>query len=140
MINYYTDQFNSSESTDAKSYFNFKIVQRDICQRAELFLELMRPSGMQRNQIIYTVSRKLSRFGHVCRHDTLPNSIPQGTADGSRRTGRPRKSRKNNNIEAWTGQSLSLILIADDRSQCATITTEASVGVHQIRLSVTGFS
>ena len=42
----------------------------------------------------FTVNRlKLSWFGHVRRHDTLPKIILQGTVDGSsRHSGRPRKS------------------------------------------------
>ena len=36
--------------------------------------------------------RKLSWFGHVCRHDMLPKIILQGTVDGSHRRGRPRNS------------------------------------------------
>ena len=48
--------------------------------------------------------RKLSWFGYVCRHDTLPKIILQGTVDSSRRRGRPRKSWKDN-IRERTGQS-----------------------------------
>ena len=41
-----------------------------------------------------TIKRcKLSWFGHVCRHDTLPK---QGTVEGSRHVGRLRKSWKDN--------------------------------------------
>ena len=36
--------------------------------------------------------RKLSWFGHVCHHDTLPKIILQGPANDSHRRGRPRKS------------------------------------------------
>ena len=37
--------------------------------------------------------QELSWFGHVCRHDTLPKIMLQGTVDGIRRTGKkPRKS------------------------------------------------
>ena len=49
---------------------------------------------------------KLSWFGHVCRNDTLPKITLQGTVDGSRRRGRPRKSLEGN-IKEWTGQSMS---------------------------------
>ena len=48
--------------------------------------------------------------------------------DGRRRRGRPRKSWKDN-IEEWTGQSMSsLLYVAADRRRWATITAEASVG------------
>ena len=58
--------------------------------------------------------RKLSWFGHVCRHDTLPKIILQGTVDGCRRGGRPRKS-WDYNINEFAGQSMSSLLrIQDD--------------------------
>ena len=52
------------------------------------------------NKIPFTIvkatvnRRKLSWFGHICRHDTLPKILQQGTVDGSRRRGRLRKSRR----------------------------------------------
>ena len=72
--------------------------------------------------LLSTVKRRnLSRFGHVCRHDTLPKIMLQGTVDGSRRRGRPRKSRKDD-IKEWTGQSTSSLLrIAYDRGRWAVI-------------------
>jgi hypothetical protein len=83
--------------------------------------------------------RKLSWFGHVCRHDALPKIILQGTVDGKRRRGRPRKSWRDN-IKEWTGQSMSSLLrVAEDRRRWAAVTAEASVGVPQRRLGVTGF-
>ena len=58
---------------------------------------------------------KLSWFGHICRHDTLPKIILQGSVDGRHRRCRPRKSWKNS-IQEWTGQSMSsLLCIAEDR-------------------------
>ena len=53
-------------------------------------------AGPQEHLLSTVKRRKLSWFGHVCRHDTLPNIILQGTVDGRRRRGRPCKSRKNN--------------------------------------------
>ena len=47
--------------------------------------------GRQELSLSTVRRRKLSWFGHVCRHDTLPKITPQGTVDGSRRRGRPRK-------------------------------------------------
>ena len=65
--------------------------------------------------------------------DTLPKIIRQGTVDGSRLRGRPRKSWKNN-IKEWTGQSLSPFLnIADDISWWAGVCRST-----RRRLSVTG--
>ena len=59
--------------------------------------------------------------------------------DGMYRRKRPRKSRKDN-IKEWTGQSISSLLrVAEDERRWATITSDASVGVPQRRLGVTGF-
>ena len=55
--------------------------------------------------------------------------ILQGTVDGRRRKGRPHKSRKDN-IEEWTGQSMSQTTEANGH-YWAVITVEASVGVPQ---------
>ena len=80
--------------------------------------------------------RKLSWFSHVCRHDTLPKIILQGTLDSSRCRERPDKSWKE-----WTGQSmLKLLRIANDRSRWAAVTAEASVGVPEQRLGVARLS
>ena len=78
----------------------------------------------------YFGHRKLSWFGHVCHHDTLPKKIIlQGAMEGSRRRGRPRKSWEDS-IKEWTGQSMSSLLhSADDRGRRAVTTAAASVGV-----------
>ena len=81
--------------------------------------------------LLSTISRrKLSWFGHVCHLDTLPKIILQGTVDGSRHSGRPRKSWKDNMMTTSAGQSLSsLLCIADDRVRWAVIAADTSVGV-----------
>ena len=83
----------------------------------------------------------LSTVCRVCRHDTLSKILLyiQGCVDGRRRRGGPRES-WNDNIREWMGQSMSSLLrLAGDRRRWAAITTEASVGVPQRRLGVTGF-
>ena len=79
-----------------------------------------------------TVNRQASQaimVQHVCHHNTLPKIILQGTVDGSRRRGRPRRSWKDNTKE-WTGQSMSSLLrIADERVRWAVIAADTSVGV-----------
>ena len=85
-------------------------------------------AGRQEPLLSGTKCRKLSWFGHVY----------QGTVDSSRRRGRPRKSWRDN-VEEWTRHSRSSLLrITDDRSQKATITVEASVGIPQQRPGVMG--
>ena len=84
-------------------------------------------TGPRRTSGTFTVKRrKLSWFGHFCRHDALPMIILQGTVYILWRfRGSPRKSWKNN-IKEWTGKSMSLLLrIADVRSW-AVMTAETS--------------
>ena len=51
-------------------------------------------------------SRKLKWFGHTTRHDGLAKDCLQGTVQGGRKRGRPRKMWKDN-IKEWTGLSLA---------------------------------
>ena len=50
--------------------------------------------------------RKLKWYGHVTRSDGLTEVILQGTVEGSRRRGRPKKS-WSDNIQEWTGKSFA---------------------------------
>lgn len=60
--------------------------------------------------------RKLAWFGHVTRHNTLSKTILQGTLEGSRRRGRPRKSWVTN-IKEWTEREMpDLLSSAQDRT------------------------
>ena len=94
-------------------------------------------AGRQELLLSTAKRRKLSWFGHVCRHDTLLKTILEGTLDGGGRRASPRKSWKDN-IEEWTGQLMSLLLcIADDRGRWAVIAAVASVGIPQRRMGVT---
>ena len=78
--------------------------------------------------------RKLSWFGHVCRHDTLPKIIIQERVDGW-------QCRGNHGRITWTGQSVSSLLrTAEDRGRWAVIATDAFGGVPQRRLGVTSIS
>ena len=94
-------------------------------------------AGRQEPLLTTARHRKLSWFGHVCSHGTLPKTTPRGTVYGNRRRGRPPKLWRANNIEEWTDQSLSSLLrVADDGSRWAFIAAEASVEVPQRRLGV----
>ena len=89
----------------------------------------------------FTVKRrKLSWFGYVCYHDTLPKIILQKTVDDSCRRGRPRKSWKIK-IKEWTGQSMSsLLCIVDDGGRWAVIAAEGiCLSIPQRHLGVMGF-
>ena len=80
----------------------------------------------------YTNLRNIWRLSNF----KLAKIIIQGTEAGRRR-GKLRKSSRD--IKEWTGHSRSTLLYnADDINQWAAITAEASVGVCQRRLGVTG--
>ena len=54
----------------------------------------------------FVIRRKLKWYGHVTRSDGQTKVILQGTVEGSRRRGRPKKS-WSDNIAEWTGTSLA---------------------------------
>ena len=59
--------------------------------------------------------RKLAWFGHVTRHDGLCKTVLQGTVEGARGKGRPRKS-WTDNIKKWTAMKChDLLVAAQDR-------------------------
>ena len=62
--------------------------------------------------------RKLKWYGHVTRSDGLTKVILQGTFEGSRRRGRPKKSWIDN-IAEWTGKSFAEThAMAHHRKEC----------------------
>ena len=96
------------------------------------------PTGRQELLPSTVKRRKISQFGHVCRHDTLPKITLQGPVGGSLRRVRSRKS-WNDGIKEWTGQSISSLLrIANDRGRWTVIAEDAFVGAPQRCLGATG--
>ena len=70
--------------------------------------------------------RKLCCFGHTCRHQSLSKTICQGTVEGGRSRGRPKKS-WGDNIKDWTGIShADLIRRAEDREAWQRVAVNAS--------------
>ena len=53
--------------------------------------------------------RKMSYYGHICRHNSLANTIMQGQVEGARSRGRPKKDWMSN-ITLWTNKSLDELL------------------------------
>lgn len=71
--------------------------------------------------------RKMSWFGHVTRHNTLPKMILQGTLEGGRRRGRQMKSWMDN-IKEWTRlDSPTLLRRAEDRAGWRSLAASASL-------------
>ena len=59
--------------------------------------------------------RKLTYFGHICRHEILTNTILQGKMEGTRGRGRPRNNWMMN-INKWLKKLTSeLLRKVDDR-------------------------
>ena len=77
--------------------------------------------------LLETVKRrqKLKWYGHVTRSDGLTKVILQGTVEGSRRRGRPKKSWIDN-IAEWTGKSFAEIqAMAHNRQEWRELTRKS---------------
>ena len=75
--------------------------------------------GKQERLLQVVKRRKLQWYGHITRHDShsLAKTILQGTVEGGRKRGKPRKSWLSN-IKRWTQLALyihSLLSSAQDR-------------------------
>ena len=72
--------------------------------------------GGKQERLLQVVKRKkLQWYDHITRHDSLTKTILQGTAEGGRKRGKPRKSWLSN-IKEWTQMDLhSLLSSAKDR-------------------------
>ena len=84
-------------------------------------------AGPQEPLLSVVKRRKLGWFGHISRRDgSLAKTIMQGTLEGSRRRGRPRKSWVDN-IHDWTGlDSPTLTRTSQDRRDWRRIVKTAS--------------
>ena len=82
-------------------------------------------AGKQEPLLATVKRRKMQWFGHTTRHNSLPKTVLQGTVEGGRKQGRPRKSWMSN-IKEWTGLSFpTLLKAAQDRT-----TWRATCSVH----------
>ena len=66
-------------------------------------------AGPQEPLLSIVKRRKLKWFGHVTRHDSLCKTVMQGTVEGGRSKGRPRKNWMDN-IKEWTGLDTPTLL------------------------------
>ena len=79
-------------------------------------------------------SRKLKWYGHVTRSSGLSKTILQGTVEGKRKTGRPRK-RWSCNIQEWTGLSFAESQrTAENRQRWRSVVTTSMVVPQQPRI------
>ena len=94
----------------------FGISWRDHKTNDFVISQITSLAGPQEPLLATVKKRKLSWFGHVTRHNSLPKTILQGTLEGGRRRGRQAKSWLDN-IEEWTRMdSPTLIRRAEDRA------------------------
>ena len=81
--------------------------------------------GPQESLLSIVKKRKLGWFGHVTRHSGLTKTILQGTVEGGRSRGRPRKS-WSDNVKEWTRLSIpELVSKAADRPEWRNVTSAA---------------
>ena len=84
-------------------------------------------AGPQEPLLTTIKRRKLTWFGHVTRHNSLPKTILQGTLEGGRKRGRQAKSWLDN-IKEWTRMDTpTLIRKAEDRASWRRLAHSASL-------------
>ena len=89
-----------------KSYRKMlQISYRDHRTNMDVLEEVEARAGRQEPLLSTVKRRKLSWFGHTVRHDSLCKTVLQGTVEGQRKRGRPKKKWMDN-ITEWTGQPL----------------------------------
>ena len=59
--------------------------------------------------------RKLTKFGHISRHDSMSKTILQGYVEGNRKRGRPKKNWLNDIFEYSNLPLQQLLVIDKDR-------------------------
>ena len=86
----------------------------------------------QYEDLLTSVKRsKLKWNRHVTRSSGLVKTIPQGTVQGGRRTGRQRKRWKDN-IKEWTGLEWNIILLkAENREEWRKLVVKSTVVPHR---------
>ena len=84
-------------------------------------------AGPQERLLSIVKRRKLQWFGHATRHNTLSKTILQGTLEGGRARGRPRRSWVDD-IKSWTELGMPQLLSeAEDRTRWRRLSSTASL-------------
>ena len=97
-------------------------------------------AGPQEPLLATVKRRKLQWFGHTARHNSLSKTILQGTVEGGRRRGRPRKC-WTDDVKAWTGLDMnSLLCEVKDRPKWRRTTVSASLMPPYDRTAVMGLN
>ncbi|KAJ8388236.1 hypothetical protein AAFF_G00136070 [Aldrovandia affinis] len=86
-----------------------------------------KPSGRHDDLLTIVEKRKLRWYGHITRSSGLAKTILQGTVQGGRKRGRPKK-RWEDNIQEWTQLRLSeTVRAAEDRERWRELVDRSSV-------------
>jgi len=85
------------------------ISYKDHISNESVHNRIQQTIGPYENLLTIVKKRKLKWYGHVTRSKGLAKTVLQGTVQGGRRRGRPRKSWEDN-ISEWTGLELSKTL------------------------------
>ena len=97
-------------------------------------------AGPQEPLLATVKRRKLQWFGHVTRHNTLSKTILQGTVEGGRRRGRPRKS-WSDDVKQWTDLDMAnLVTEAQNRARGRRTSASAALTSPPTTISVKGLS
>ena len=70
---------------------------------------------MRKSARMYLMRRKMTKFGHITRHDSMSKTIIQGYVEGNRKRGRPKKNWLNDIFEYSNLPLQQLLVIAKDR-------------------------
>lgn len=108
---------NKIQAFETKSFRKILgISYKDHVTNKEVIRQIESLTGPQEPLLATVKRRKLTWFGHAIRHDSLSNTIIQGTIEGCRKRGRQRK-RWSDNIKEWTQMSTDdLLRTARDRT------------------------
>ncbi|KAK2185576.1 hypothetical protein NP493_228g07008 [Ridgeia piscesae] len=92
------------------------ITYRDHISNKEVRNRTRQAIGPHEDLLTTVKRRKLKWYGHITRSTGLANTILQGTVQGGRRRGRPKK-RWEDNIPEWTGMTLSAAMRKTERRE-----------------------
>lgn len=103
------------------------ISYRDHVTNIEVRSRITQAIGPHTDLLTIIKRRKLKWYGHVTRSDGLAKTILQGTVEGGRRQGRPKKS-WTCNIKEWTGLDLAVAkTVAENRNAWRRLVHESSL-------------
>ena len=102
LTSYLENRINSFENKCYRKILN--ITYLDRISNTDLHLKISEILGNTDSLMNTIKKRKLKWYGHLTRSNGLSKTILQGTIEGKRKQGRPKKSWMDN-IKEWTGMN-----------------------------------